>query len=87
MRQITDKPNEIGDFPVAPAEAEVLRQDLADGIALRRLRELLPRHVRIDVILSVVEYGSRVVVKVDGYVAMGATIAEAADASREAWLT
>jgi hypothetical protein len=65
-----------------------LAQDMKDGAALRRLREALPRRVRIEVILDVIQFASNVVVKTTGtdydYVAMGRTIGEAADECREA---
>lgn len=64
-------------------------QDWRDGEALRRLREALPKRVRIEVVLDVALYGGSVAIRTSGadydYAAMGATVAEAADTCREAF--
>ena len=59
-------------------------QDLRDGAALRRLREALPRAVRVQVVFDPARYSDQVVVSTPDYVALGQTLAEAADKCREA---
>lgn len=61
-----------------------VEQDHEDGAALRRLREALPENGWLELYVDVSVYGSGVLVKTEGYRALAATIAEAADECREA---